>query len=108
MCGSAVFVIAVLGPLIVRRRLSSSTPSPPSRARTDASPRSQCPTEHVFNTQELNDRSYTQNPDKMLVAIRGEVFDLTSFAPHHQPGSSVIPTVRLLSSSSPAPLGVLC
>lgn len=29
----------------------------------------------------------------MLVAIRGEVFDLTSFAPLHQPGISVIPLV---------------
>lgn len=30
----------------------------------------------------------------MLVAIRGEVFDLTSFAPRHQPGTAVIPIVR--------------
>ncbi|GAA5852425.1 hypothetical protein JCM9279_001197 [Rhodotorula babjevae] len=90
LCGSAVFVIAVLGPII-------------------------CPTEHVFNTQELNDRSYTQNPDKMLVAIRGEVFDLTSFAPHHQPGSSVIPTTNIeklggndLTNYFPVQVSALC
>lgn len=30
----------------------------------------------------------------MLVEIRGEAFDLTSFAPYHEPGSAVIPLVR--------------
>lgn len=34
----------------------------------------------------------------MLVSIRGEVFDFTSFAPHHLPGPSVIPTVRFSST----------
>ncbi|BGP46627.1 hypothetical protein JCM10450v2_002474 [Rhodotorula kratochvilovae] len=90
LCGSAVFVIAILGPII-------------------------CPTEHVFNTQELNDRSYTNDPDNMLVAIRGEVFDLTSFAPHHQPGSSVIPTTNIeklggndLTNYFPVQVSALC
>ncbi|GAA5998220.1 uncharacterized protein JCM10292_001051 [Rhodotorula paludigena] len=90
LCGCAVFVIAVLGPVI-------------------------CPTEHVFNTQELNDRSYSNNPDKMLVSIRGEVFDLTGFAPHHQPGSSVIPTTNIeklggrdLTDYFPVQVSALC
>ena len=35
----------------------------------------------------------------MLVAIRGEAFDLSSFAPLHLPGNSVIPIVSILSRS---------
>ncbi|KAK4058243.1 hypothetical protein OIO90_000399 [Microbotryomycetes sp. JL221] len=67
LCGAAVFVIAILGNLI-------------------------CPREYVYSSSELNDHSFTNAPDNMLVAIRGEIFDLTSFAPRHQPGNSVIPT----------------
>ncbi|KAM0788255.1 hypothetical protein ACM66B_001406 [Microbotryomycetes sp. NB124-2] len=67
LCGAAVFVIAILGNLI-------------------------CPREYVYSTSELNERSFTNDPDNMLVAIRGEVFDLTSFAPRHLPGNAVIPT----------------
>ncbi|KAM0754954.1 translation initiation factor IF-2 [Meredithblackwellia eburnea MCA 4105] len=66
LCGIAVFVIAILGRLI-------------------------CPTEYVFSSNELSARSYTSDVDNMLVAIRGEAFDLTTFAPHHDPGSAVIP-----------------
>ncbi|SCZ93412.1 BZ3500_MvSof-1268-A1-R1_Chr6-3g08643 [Microbotryum saponariae] len=66
ICGCAIFVIVVLGNLI-------------------------CPREYVFSTGELSSQSYSNDPDNMLVAIRGEVFDLTSFAPKHQPGTSVIP-----------------
>ncbi len=65
LCGIAVFVIAILGNLI-------------------------CPTEHVYSTAELASHSYSADIDNMYVAIRGEVFDLTSFAPYHLPGSDVI------------------
>lgn len=65
LCGTAVFVIAILGNLI-------------------------CPKEYVFSTSELQSHSYSNNQDDMLVSIRGEVFDLTSFAPQHIP--SVVPT----------------
>lgn len=97
LCGAAIFVIAFLGNLIVCLFCSSH-----SFSLTDLAFRFQCPTEHVYNTQELNDKSYTNDPDNMLVAIRGEVFDFTSFVPHHVPGNAVVPTVRspLLSSSS--------
>ncbi|GAA5861276.1 hypothetical protein JCM8547_008542 [Rhodosporidiobolus lusitaniae] len=90
LCGSAIFVIAILGNLI-------------------------CPTEHVYNTQELNDHSYTNDPDNMLVAIRGEVFDFTSFAPHHVPGDAVVPTKTVeklggqdLSDYFPVQVSALC
>ena len=36
----------------------------------------------------------------MLVSIRGEVFDLTSFAPHHVPGNNVVPTVSCRETAS--------
>lgn len=53
----------------------------------------QCPTEHVFSSGEITSRSYDADVNNMLVSIRGEAFDLTSFANLHQPGSSVIPLV---------------
>ncbi|GAA6027812.1 hypothetical protein JCM8097_001730 [Rhodosporidiobolus ruineniae] len=90
LCGAAVFVIAIMGRII-------------------------CPTEHVYNTQELNDKSYTNDPDHMLVSIRGEVFDFTSFAPHHYPGNAVIPTKTIeklggqdLSDYFPVQVSALC
>ncbi|GAA6007186.1 hypothetical protein JCM11491_003035 [Sporobolomyces phaffii] len=90
LCGSAIFVIAILGNLI-------------------------CPKEYVFNTQELNDHSFTNDPDHMLVSIRGEVFDLTSFAPHHIPGNAVVPTSRVqrlggndLTDYFPVQVSALC
>ncbi|GAA5949771.1 hypothetical protein JCM21900_003288 [Sporobolomyces salmonicolor] len=90
LCGVAIFVIAVLGNLI-------------------------CPKEYIYNTQELNDHSYTNDPDNMLVAIRGEVFDLTSFAPHHVPGNAVIPTKSIqklggtdLTNYFPVQVSALC
>lgn len=92
LCGAAVFVIAVMGRIIV---------SSASSGRTTVSlltelERVQCPTQHVYNTEELNDHSYQNDQSHMLVAIRGEVFDFSSFAPHHFPGPSVIPTVSFL------------
>lgn len=65
LCGAAVFVIAILGNLI-------------------------CPKEYVYSSGELQSHSYSNNQDNMLVSIRGEVFDLTSFAGVHYP--SVVPT----------------
>ncbi|GAA5957121.1 hypothetical protein JCM3765_005413 [Sporobolomyces pararoseus] len=90
LCGSAIFVIAILGNLI-------------------------CPKEYVYNTQELNDHSFTNDPDHMLVSIRGEVFDLSSFAPHHIPGNNVVPTSKVqrlggndLTDYFPVQVSALC
>ncbi|KZT04957.1 glycosyltransferase family 2 protein [Laetiporus sulphureus 93-53] len=58
VCGCAIFVIAVFGNLI-------------------------CPTQHVFTTNELQEHSFTSNPNNVYVAIRGEVFDLTEVAYTH-------------------------
>nr|ABB70410.1 hypothetical chitin synthase class V [Puccinia graminis] len=69
-CGIAVFVIAIMGNLI-------------------------CPKEFVFSANELSSHSFSSNANNMLVAIRGEVFDLTSFAPVHYP--SVVPTKAVQS-----------
>lgn len=52
-----------------------------------------CPKQHVFSTSELQNHG-TEN-DKKYVAIRGEVFDLTSFAPHHYP-ANLVPTQSVL------------
>lgn len=65
VCGIAVFIIAIMGNLI-------------------------CPREYVYSSNELSSHSFTSDASNMLVAIRGEVFDLTSFAPLHYP--SVVPT----------------
>jgi len=69
-CGIAVFVIAIMGNLI-------------------------CPKEFVYSSNELSSHSFQDDPNNMLVAIRGEVFDLTSFAPLHYP--SVVPTKAVQS-----------
>ncbi|KAG6826424.1 hypothetical protein H0H92_015837 [Tricholoma furcatifolium] len=70
-CGGAVFVIAFLGLLI-------------------------CPTENVFNTSELASHSYQLQPNNVLVAIRGEVFDLNTIAAAHTRVVSVIPSTPIL------------
>ncbi|WAQ87615.1 hypothetical protein PtA15_8A520 [Puccinia triticina] len=51
--------------------------------------------EFVYSANELSSHSYSGNANNMLVAIRGEVFDLTSFAPLHYP--SVVPTKAVQS-----------
>ncbi|KAI8137857.1 chitin synthase-domain-containing protein [Fennellomyces sp. T-0311] len=51
-----------------------------------------CPHQAVFSNSEL--AGYSEK-EKAYVAIRGEVFDLTNFAPHHYP-SNVIPTDTIL------------
>jgi chitin synthase len=48
ICGCAIFVIAVLGNLI-------------------------CPRQHVYNSGELAEHNYKDNPNSVYVAIRGEV-----------------------------------
>ncbi|KAI8338138.1 chitin synthase-domain-containing protein [Chlamydoabsidia padenii] len=50
-----------------------------------------CPHQNVFSISELQSRSDKNNA---YVAIRGEVFDLTSFAPRHYP-PNIIPTSSL-------------
>ncbi|KAI7879493.1 hypothetical protein K492DRAFT_148265 [Lichtheimia hyalospora FSU 10163] len=51
-----------------------------------------CPHQSVYSEDELASNS---QKDKAYVAIRGEVFDLTSFAPHHYP-SNIIPMDTVL------------
>ena len=67
MCGCAVFIIAVIGPLI-------------------------CPTEHVFSTSELASHNVNNDPNNVYTSIRGEVFDLTAIAGLHTRVVSVIPS----------------
>ncbi|KAI8997880.1 chitin synthase-domain-containing protein [Pilobolus umbonatus] len=52
-----------------------------------------CPRQEVFSQSEL--QSHNSN-DNGYMAIRGEVFDLTSFAPRHW-GNQVIPPAAILS-----------
>lgn len=59
ICGCTIFVIAGLAPVI-------------------------CPTQHVFTQAELNSHNYKENPKSAYTAIRGEVFDFTSFLGTHQ------------------------
>ncbi|OZJ04374.1 hypothetical protein BZG36_03199 [Bifiguratus adelaidae] len=47
-----------------------------------------CPHQDVFSTSEL--QAHSEN-SQAYVAIRGEIFDLTSFAPHHW-ANDVVPT----------------
>jgi chitin synthase len=72
ICGCTIFVIAVLGQLI-------------------------CPTQHVYSSAELASHSYTNDPNNAYVAIRGEVFDLSSYAPTHLTAVSIIPTKTILT-----------
>ncbi|KAG1241349.1 hypothetical protein G6F68_016799 [Rhizopus microsporus] len=49
-----------------------------------------CPHQDVFSTSELQNHA---DKDNAYVAIRGEVFDLTKFAPHHW-ASQCLPYVK--------------
>lgn len=71
ICACTIFVIAVLGDLI-------------------------CPRQHVYSSSELASHSYQNDPNNAYVAIRGEVFDLSSFAPTHLTAVSVVPTNSVL------------
>ncbi|GAA98572.1 glycosyltransferase family 2 protein [Mixia osmundae IAM 14324] len=68
LMGIVVFVVAIMGNII-------------------------CPTEHVYSGSELNSHSFISAVNNMLVAIRGEVFDLSSFAPRHYP--SIVPLLSV-------------
>ena len=72
VCACAVFVIAVISPLI-------------------------CPTEHIFNTAELASHSRENNPNNVYVSIRGEVFDLTRIAADHERTIRVVPSKSILN-----------
>ncbi|KAK4515380.1 inositol hexakisphosphate and diphosphoinositol-pentakisphosphate kinase [Mucor velutinosus] len=70
-----------------------------------------CPHQDVFSTSELQSHA---SKDNAYVAIRGEVFDLTKFAPHHW-ASQVIPQDAVLeyggkdaSSLFPVQVSALC
>nr|AZQ26801.1 putative chitin synthase 4 [Ganoderma lucidum]QDK64613.1 chitin synthase [Ganoderma lucidum] len=56
-----------------------------------------CPTEHVFNTSELNGHSFTNDPNNVYIGIRGEVFDLTAVAANHFRAVSVVPLKSVLN-----------
>ena len=71
MCGCAVFIIAIIGPLI-------------------------CPTEHVFSSAELQSHSLQNSPNNVYTSIRGEVFDLTNFAATHTHIVPVVPAKSIL------------
>ncbi|KAJ8090581.1 hypothetical protein PM082_018138 [Marasmius tenuissimus] len=71
-CGCSIFIIAVLGLLI-------------------------CPTQHVYSTTELAGHSFQNNPDNVMTAIRGEVFDLTKLSQFHQRAAPVIEPKKVLA-----------
>ncbi|KAI0074333.1 glycosyltransferase family 2 protein [Panus rudis PR-1116 ss-1] len=71
MCGCAVFVIAIIGPLI-------------------------CPTEHVFSSSELASHSFQNDPNNVFTSVRGEVFDLTQLTGFHQRKVNVVPAKSIL------------
>jgi chitin synthase len=52
-----------------------------------------CPTQHVYSAAELS--AYDGKTKNAYIAIRGQVFDLTSFAPGHYP--NIIPEKSLLA-----------
>ncbi|ORX43542.1 hypothetical protein DM01DRAFT_240945, partial [Hesseltinella vesiculosa] len=66
LCGTMVWFIAFFGKII-------------------------CPPQDLFSQSELQSKT---DKDNALISIRGEVFDLTSFAPRHW-ASEVIPSVSL-------------
>ncbi|KAG6837153.1 hypothetical protein H0H93_013743 [Arthromyces matolae] len=55
-----------------------------------------CPTEHVFNVNELASHSSTLQPNNVLTSVRGEIFDLTTIAALHQRVVGVIPASAIL------------
>ncbi|KAG6376775.1 hypothetical protein JVT61DRAFT_1799 [Boletus reticuloceps] len=57
------------------------------------------PTEHVFSTLELASHFYSNSPNNVYTAIRGEVFDLAQVASTHQQVVSIIPTKVILQYS---------
>ncbi|KAL0946000.1 hypothetical protein HGRIS_012276 [Hohenbuehelia grisea] len=71
ICGCMIFVVAVLGPVI-------------------------CPTQHVFNPQELASHSQQFNPKAVYTAIRGEVFDLGAISTTHVRIVNVVPQKAVL------------
>ncbi|KAH9903379.1 glycosyltransferase family 2 protein [Cubamyces lactineus] len=71
ICACAIFVIAIISPLI-------------------------CPTEHVFNSQELAQHSEQNNPNNVYTSIRGEVFDLTRITSDHVRTVTVVPSKSIL------------
>ena len=90
ICGCTIFVIAVLGDLI-------------------------CPRQHVYSSSELASHNYKNDLNNAYVAIRGEVFDLSSLAPTHLTAVSVVPTKSILqyggldaSNLFPVQVSALC
>ena len=53
-----------------------------------------CPTQHVYSASELRDHD-GKDGHSAYIAIRGQVFDLGDFAPHHYP--SIVPTKSLMA-----------
>ncbi|TIB82801.1 chitin synthase 8 [Wallemia mellicola] len=59
VCACAIFVIAILGPVI-------------------------CPTQRVYSQNEISSHTHQSQPDHTFVSIRGEVMDLTKlYGAHH-------------------------
>jgi len=90
ICACTVFIIAVLGRVICRRQ-------------------------YVYSSSELASHSYKNDPNNAFVAIRGEVFDLSTLAPTHLTAVSVVPTKSVLqyggldaSNLFPVQVSALC
>ncbi|TIB15854.1 hypothetical protein E3P92_01552 [Wallemia ichthyophaga] len=65
VCACAIFVIAILGPVI-------------------------CPTQRVYSQNEISAHTHESQPDHTFVSIRGEVMDLTKMHDAHRGAVSVI------------------
>ncbi|KAI7870567.1 chitin synthase-domain-containing protein [Spinellus fusiger] len=70
-----------------------------------------CPHQDVYSSSELQAHS---DPNNGFISIRGEVFDLTQFAPHHW-ASDVIPASSIMAYAGmdasdlfPVPVSALC
>ncbi|KAI5300601.1 hypothetical protein KEM55_006278, partial [Ascosphaera atra] len=55
-----------------------------------------CPTQHVYSSGELTDHNGKNGADS-FVSLRGRVFDLGKFAPHHYVVDSVIPKKQIMN-----------
>lgn len=65
ICACAIFVIAVLGPVV-------------------------CPTQHVYSENEVASHTHDSEPDHTFVSIRGEVMDLTHLYDSHHGAVPII------------------
>lgn len=55
-----------------------------------------CPKQHVYSDDELSSFDGEKGSGGAYIAIRGQVFDLAAFAPHHYPGKGVVDADQMI------------